>query len=111
LSCPNNCGRSYKNKSSIGRHLKFECGVQPQFICYICHKRFTDKQSMKNKVESRYFCPRNCGRSYKNKCSVNQHLKFECGVEPQFICNICHKRFAYNKTKKKHLILVHNIFD
>lgn len=50
FSCPNDCGRSYKNKSSIGRHLKFECGVQPQFICYICHKRFTDKQSMKRHV-------------------------------------------------------------
>jgi len=50
ISCPNYCGRSYKNKQSLWRHLKFECGVQPQFICYICQKRFTDKQSMKRHV-------------------------------------------------------------
>jgi len=48
--CPNDCGRSYKHKCSIGRHLKFECGVQPQFVCYICRKKFTDKQSMKRHV-------------------------------------------------------------
>jgi len=51
------------------------------------------------------------GRSYKIKSSVNQHLKYECGVQPQFICHICNKRFAYRKTMRKHLMLVHKTFD
>jgi len=62
-------------------------------------------------MDSRFSCPNECGRSYKNKSSVNQHLKFECGVQPQFECYICNKRFAYNKTMKKHIIFVHNIFS
>jgi len=48
--CSNYCGRSYKNKRSLWRHLKFECGVQPKFECLICNKKFTDNQSMKRHV-------------------------------------------------------------
>ncbi|XP_026814636.1 PR domain zinc finger protein 5-like [Rhopalosiphum maidis] len=46
--CSNNfCGRSYKSRRSLWRHLKNECGVQPKFNCCICNKKFSDKQSMK----------------------------------------------------------------
>lgn len=27
------CGRSYKWKGSLGQHLKYECGKEPQFAC------------------------------------------------------------------------------
>lgn len=45
--CSNHCGRSYKNKCSLWRHLKFKCGVQPKFKCLVCNKKCTDNQSMK----------------------------------------------------------------
>ncbi|CAI6368648.1 unnamed protein product [Macrosiphum euphorbiae] len=50
IECPNFCGRSYKGKfqkSSLRRHLIYECGVVPQFQCPECQKRFADKGSMK----------------------------------------------------------------
>jgi len=62
-------------------------------------------------MDSRFVCPNHCGRSYKNKRSINRHLKFECGIEPQFVCYICHARFAYNASKEKHLALVHKIIN
>jgi len=62
-----------------------------------------------DKMVRRFFCPNKCGRSYKNKCSINRHLKFECGVQPQFKCYICYKKFAHNSKLKEHLGLVHNI--
>lgn len=48
--CPNQCGRSYKGKfrkNSLKRHLFYECGVEPQFACPACNKRFADKGSMR----------------------------------------------------------------
>ncbi|KAG7205755.1 hypothetical protein KM043_007704 [Ampulex compressa] len=37
------CGRSYKNKGSLKRHLHDECGKTPQYICGICGKGFKQK--------------------------------------------------------------------
>lgn len=53
IHCPNNCGHSYTGvhcKRNLKRHLTFECGVEPQFQCYICSKRFTQKSNMKSHI-------------------------------------------------------------
>lgn len=47
--CPNNCGRryvGYSGKSNLKRHLLFECGVEPQFQCQFCQKRFSRKANL-----------------------------------------------------------------
>lgn len=58
-------------------------------------------------LESRFVCPNRCGRSYKNKPTVRRHLQYECGIEPQFECYICHKKFPYPLKLKLHLGTVH----
>lgn len=45
-SCPNDCGCKYKHKSSLSKHLKFECGVEKQFKCLKCGNRFTLKHHL-----------------------------------------------------------------
>ncbi|XP_025197669.1 zinc finger protein 425-like [Melanaphis sacchari] len=45
--CLNMCGRSYKNKQHMTRHMTSECGVQPKFRCQYCKKCFTRKQTLK----------------------------------------------------------------
>ncbi|XP_076383113.1 longitudinals lacking protein, isoforms A/B/D/L-like [Megalopta genalis] len=37
------CGKSYKTKGSLKRHLHVECGKPPQYICSICDKGFKQK--------------------------------------------------------------------
>lgn len=36
----NGCGRSYKYKYDLSRHVRKECGVEPQHKCGICSKAF-----------------------------------------------------------------------
>eukprot|EP00102_Acyrthosiphon_pisum_P025623 XP_016662833.1 PREDICTED: zinc finger protein 2-like isoform X2 [Acyrthosiphon pisum] len=86
--CPNNCGRSYKYKSSVVRHHEFECELQ-------------------DKMDPSFVCPNHCGRSYKYKRSINRHLKFECGIQPKFKCLICNKKFTDKQSMKRHVILIH----
>lgn len=45
--CLNMCGRSYKNKQHMTRHMTNECGVRPKFRCQYCMKHFTRKQTLK----------------------------------------------------------------
>ncbi|XP_049809532.1 zinc finger protein 2-like [Schistocerca nitens] len=40
------CNRSYALKGSLARHLKFECGRDPQFECSFCHRRTKRKSSL-----------------------------------------------------------------
>ncbi|ENN73532.1 hypothetical protein D910_06819 [Dendroctonus ponderosae] len=30
------CNKTYKYKSSLSKHLKYECGVEKQFRCTLC---------------------------------------------------------------------------
>ena len=30
------CGRSYTKKGNRARHLKYECGKNPSFVCHLC---------------------------------------------------------------------------
>lgn len=42
-----NCNKSYKNKGTLSRHLRYECGKEPKFECAMCEKKFKHKQNLK----------------------------------------------------------------
>ena len=52
-------------------------------------------------------CPNQCGRQYRRKTGLAQHLKFECGVDLKFKCEECGKLFRHKCHMKTHLGLVH----
>ncbi|XP_065203457.1 zinc finger protein OZF-like [Planococcus citri] len=86
--CPNNCGRVYKYKSGMLSHLKMQCGQEPQFSCRFCHKRFFYRNWLCEKKntrtsESAFVCPKQCGRKYAHKRSLDFHIKYECGSNQQ----------------------------
>lgn len=47
ITC-NKCGRWYKHKSSLHRHLKFECGVDPKFQCTFCTYKAKQPEHLKS---------------------------------------------------------------
>lgn len=59
--------------------------------------------------EDVFFCTNKCGRKYKSKTSLYTHLKYECGVDPQFHCQVCHKSYKHKCTFKVHMIRDHGI--
>lgn len=40
--CPQ-CGNNYKHKTSLYKHLKYECQKEKQFQCWYCQKKFARK--------------------------------------------------------------------
>lgn len=34
------CQKTYLQKKTLGRHLRFDCGQSPSFSCQMCSKRF-----------------------------------------------------------------------
>jgi len=52
--CPNgNCGKNYKSLGSLKFHKNHECGVAPEYHCYVplCYKSFTRNSSFKKHME------------------------------------------------------------
>lgn len=45
-----------------------------------------------------FYCP-NCYRNYKYRRNLTEHIRLECGKEPQFACYLC----SYRGKKKDHL--------
>ncbi|XP_060839239.1 longitudinals lacking protein, isoforms A/B/D/L-like isoform X5 [Rhopalosiphum padi] len=81
--CPHNCGRSYKHKHTLSKHLKYECGVQPQFIC------------------------KNCARTFKRKHHLKKHTMSCDNIPPEFSCPFCNRLFREKWNLKLHLGCVH----
>lgn len=42
--------------------------------------------------------------------SLMRHKRYECGLEPQFTCDICMKSFTRNTTLRDHRVNAHKIF-
>lgn len=57
----------------------------------------------------RFVCSNGCGRSYKYKQGVKQHLRYECGVAPKFKCLVCDKTFKQRSTLNSHIVAVHHL--
>lgn len=62
-------------------------------------------------VETRWICPNNCGRYFKNKINLNRHLMNVCGVQRLYTCGICFKKFKRKDSLKTHYICVHKLLD
>jgi hypothetical protein len=66
--CLNNCGRTYLNKKSLIRHLRYECGVKRQFQCSMCFHQFKLQCHLKKHL-------RKCVSKIND---ISQYGKFRC---------------------------------
>lgn len=60
--------------------------------------------------EGRWRCPE-CGRIYKLKSSLRNHIKWECGKAPQFKCPYCSYEAKQKMHLARHLDRVHKEID
>lgn len=55
IYCPNNCGRIYSGiykQKILKRHLAYECGVEPRFLCHLCSSRFRHNSNLKKHLRN-----------------------------------------------------------
>lgn len=51
IYCTSNCGKSYKNISSLNKHLKYECNKMPKFKCLFCSKQAKRPDNLKKHMK------------------------------------------------------------
>ncbi|KAI4475281.1 hypothetical protein M0804_014400 [Polistes exclamans] len=53
-----------------------------------------------------YKCP-TCGKAYRWLRNMKNHLKVECGKDPQECCPYCPHRTKYKSSLQKHIQRIH----
>lgn len=47
--CQNGCGRAYKYKKNLNKHMNYECGERrDQFKCSFCNRTFSQRFSLRS---------------------------------------------------------------
>lgn len=52
-SCPR-CKKSYRHRSTMLRHVRVECGIEPQFQCGFCSYRCKQRENLKSHFKRRH---------------------------------------------------------
>ena len=47
----NKCGRSYQHQATLGRHQRYECGIQASYPCDVCNRKFKRRDVLKGHKE------------------------------------------------------------
>ncbi|XP_076395910.1 uncharacterized protein LOC143265793 [Megachile rotundata] len=120
-----NCGKVYSQKSSLDRHLKYECGKMPNVPCPQCGKMFKHKHHVTQHLKScwqpatgrsiadtatttadggaTFYRCNVCGKSYSWKSSYHRHLREECGKQQKAKCKNCGRQYRWRDSLNKHL--------
>lgn len=48
------CGKHYKRKETLSRHLRLECGTDPKFRCEHCSQRFKRREHLVAHTKSKH---------------------------------------------------------
>lgn len=63
-----------------------------------------------NQHLNKFVCEK-CERVYKHRHNLIRHLRYECGVEPAFLCPRCPYKSARKAVLEYHCRNIHSLFD
>ncbi|XP_063977345.1 longitudinals lacking protein, isoforms A/B/D/L-like [Diachasmimorpha longicaudata] len=59
-----------------------------------------------NDWESNNSCP-SCHKTFKHRCNLNTHVRYECGVPPRYNCPYCAKQAKHLTNARSHVKRCH----
>ncbi|PSN32900.1 hypothetical protein C0J52_13323 [Blattella germanica] len=101
------CGKSYRYKKNMTRHIRFECGKDPQFKCPFCPHQTKQKSSIQNIVtldgmpqtmnfSTLKLWPADVQQSYNEREANTGYIELE------FRCTQCNKVYRHKNNLMRH---------
>ncbi|XP_054470784.1 zinc finger E-box-binding homeobox 2a [Anoplopoma fimbria] len=118
LTCPY-CERGYKRLSSLKEHIKYRHErSEENFCCPLCadsfgqraqlerhmttHQPAGDQPPLSEAAGNRKFKCSECGKAFKYKHHLKEHLRIHSGEKP-YECSNCKKRFSHSGSYSSHI--------
>ncbi|XP_040056744.1 zinc finger E-box-binding homeobox 2a isoform X1 [Gasterosteus aculeatus] len=118
LTCPY-CERGYKRLSSLKEHIKYRHErSEESFSCLLCPDSFglrsqlerhmtthgpaRDQSQVSDTAGNRKFKCSECGKAFKYKHHLKEHLRIHSGEKP-YECSNCKKRFSHSGSYSSHI--------
>ncbi|WAR12621.1 ZFP26-like protein, partial [Mya arenaria] len=101
------CTAATKTNSDLVKHMRTHKTIR-DFICHLCQKGYKDKASLNKHVrfvhvgEKKFECD-NCGNKFKSKISLKKHMMVHADIRP-FKCNICGHRVRTRRYLAIHMV-------
>lgn len=104
--CPK-CEAIFMQKSFLDKHLPTHCPTSQS--CKVCNKTFANVYRLQRHMIShdestdlrKFKCPE-CGKAFKFKHHLKEHIRIHSGEKP-FECPNCHKRFSHSGSYSSHM--------
>lgn len=99
------CKRTFKKFENIRYHMITHTNER-NYICHFCGSAFFMNSEMRKHIANRHQTTRpfgcdQCNKTFKNRHSLNKHLKIHSGVKP-YVCSVCSESYAALSSLKIH---------
>lgn len=99
------CHRTFKKFENIRYHMITHTNER-NYICHFCGHAFFMNSEMRKHIANRHQTTRpfgcdQCNKTFKNRHSLNKHLKIHSGVKP-YVCSVCSESYAALSSLKIH---------
>ncbi|XP_073842889.1 uncharacterized protein [Musca autumnalis] len=116
------CDCSYVEDKALRAHIrhKHPLSIDSEYICQICHKRFTTQTGLNKHSYMMHPEARSTSMHTKHKCELcdssfievkelRRHMrnKHPLSIDTEYICEICHKRFTTQIGLHLHCTMMH----